>query len=191
MPAGWVSAGIGAIGLISNMTSSSNQASSNQQAVQAADPYAQYRPQAAQQLNSFVNNPNSYDAVANSSVGQAYQQAAARTMASQGYTGSGNALVAAANAGGQAYQQQFNNLAELAGANYSPATAQQMAMNANQTNATNNANNASNLGGLGSILGGLVGGGGGGSSGIPIGGDGAAAIQGDTDAGIGDLWTDD
>lgn len=185
MPAGWISAGIGAIGLISNMTSSSNQASANQQAVQAADPYAQYRPQAAAQLNAFVNNPNSYDAVANSSVGQAYQQAASRTMAAQGYTGSGNALVAAANAGGQAYQQQFNNLAELAGANYSPATASQLAIGANQTNATNNANNMSNLGGLGSLLSNQIFGGG--SSGIPIGGLGSSATQGDLDSGLGDL----
>lgn len=186
MPAGWVSAGIGAIGLISNMTSSSNQASANQQAVAAADPYAQYRPQAAQQLNSFVNNPNQSAAVVNSSVGQAYQQAAARTMAAQGYTGSGNALVAAANAGGQAYQQQFNNLAELAGANYSPATAAQMGMNAAQTNANNQNNNAANLGGLASSIGGLIGGGGG-SSGIPYGGTGYAATQGDFNAGLGDL----
>jgi hypothetical protein len=164
MPAGWISAGIGAIGLISNMTSSGDQQQANQQAVAAADPYAQYRPQAAQQLNSFVNNPNSYDAVANSSVGQAYQQAAARTMASQGYTGSGNALVAAANAGGQAYQQQFNNLAMLAGANYSPATASQLGMQAAQTNANNQSNIMSNLGGLaanlGSAFGGASGGGG-------------------------------
>jgi len=97
-----------------------------------------------------VNNPNSYDAVANSSVGQAYQQAASRTMASQGYTGSGNALVAAANAGGQAYQQNFNNLATLAGAAYSPATAGQIgANNANNAYGQNN-NTMANLGALAS-----------------------------------------
>lgn len=146
MPAAWVSAGVGLVGLYEGSQNASDSQQQAQQAQKAADPYAQYRPQAAQQLNSFVNNPNSYDAVANSSVGMAYQQAAARTMAAQGYTGSGNALVAAANAGGQAYQQQFNNLATLAGANYNPAAAGQIGAN-NASNAYEQNNNTmDNLG---------------------------------------------
>jgi hypothetical protein len=69
-------------------------------------------------------------------------------MAAQGYTGSGNALVAAANAGGQAYQQQFNNLATLAGANYNPAGAAQIQSN-NASNAYNQNNDTmANLGGV-------------------------------------------
>src|SRR5690606_33120613 len=40
---------------------------------------------------------------------------AERVMAAQGYTGSGNALAAAADAGGAAYQQEFDNLAMLSG----------------------------------------------------------------------------
>lgn len=88
----------------------------------AYDPYAQYRPAAAQQLQALMANPSS---AVNSSYGMAMQQAASRSMAAQGYTGSGNALVAAANAGGQAYQQQFNNLAMLSGATQSPAAAAQ------------------------------------------------------------------
>lgn len=148
MPAAWVSAGVGLVGLYESSQNASSSQQAAQQAQQAADPYAKYRGQAADQLNAFINNPNSYDAVANSSVGQAYQQAAARTMASQGYTGSGNALVAAANAGGQAYQQEFNNLAMLAGANYSPASAAQIGAN-NAYNAYNQNNNTlSNLGGV-------------------------------------------
>jgi len=82
------------------------------------DPYAQYRPAAAQKLNTLMNDPNS---IQNLPEYQAQMQAASRTMAAQGYTGSGNALVAAANAGGQAYQQAFNNLAMLSGAGQSPA----------------------------------------------------------------------
>ena len=88
----------------------------------AYDPYAQYRPAAAQQLNALMKDPSS---AVNSGYGLAEQQAASRTMASQGYTGSGNALVAAAQAGGNAYQQQFNNLAMLSGAGQSPASAMQ------------------------------------------------------------------
>ena len=88
------------------------------------DPYAQYRPQAAKQLQDLQANPGN---AANSSYGQAMSQAAGRTMAAQGYTGSGNALVAAANAGGQAYQQEFNNLTVLSGAGQNPAQAQGVA----------------------------------------------------------------
>lgn len=85
------------------------------------DPYAQYRPAAAAQLNTLMQNPGSAE---DTSYGKAMQQAAGRTMAAQGYTGSGNALVAAANAGGTAYQQEFNNLVTLSGAGQSPASAQ-------------------------------------------------------------------
>lgn len=82
------------------------------------DPYAPYRGAAAQKLNTLMNDPNS---IQNLPEYQAQMQAASRTMAAQGYTGSGNALVAAANAGGQAYQQAFNNLDMLSGASQSPA----------------------------------------------------------------------
>ena len=92
----------------------------------AYDPYAQYRPAAAQQLNALMKDPSS---AVNSGYGLAEQQAASRTMAAQGYTGSGNALVAAAQAGGNAYQQQFNNLAMLSGAGQAPASAMQAANN--------------------------------------------------------------
>lgn len=90
----------------------------------AYDPYAQYRPAAAEQLNKLMTTPGS---VTDLPSFQAQEQAAARTMAAQGYTGSGNALVAAAQAGGNAYQQAFNNLALLSGAGQSPAGAQQAA----------------------------------------------------------------
>jgi hypothetical protein len=138
----------GVLGVVGSFMGNNQQQQAQQQAVQAADPYAQYRPQAAQQLNSFMNNPNQISAVVNSPVGQAYQDAAARTMAAQGYTGSGNALVAAANAGGQAYQQQFNNLAMLAGANYSPASAAQLQAQGGQQQNQNTQNSMGALGGL-------------------------------------------
>lgn len=152
MPAAWVSAGVGLVGLYESSQNASSAQNAANQAAANADPYGPYRAQAAQQLNAFENNPNSFQAVENSPVGQAYQQAAGRTMAAQGYTGSGNALVASANAGGQAYQQQFNNLATLAGANYNPAGAAQIQAN-NASNAYNENNNTmANLGGLANSL---------------------------------------
>src|SRR5690606_21608400 len=47
---------------------------------------------------------------------RARMQAASRAVAAQGYSGSGNALVAAAEAGASVYQQAFDNLARLSGA---------------------------------------------------------------------------
>lgn len=123
MPWGVAAAVAGSVvtGMMSNSGSGSSGASSS---TSAYDPYSQYRPAAAQQLNALMQDPST---AVNSSYGQALQQGASRTMASQGYTGSGNALVASANAGGQAYQQQFNDLVTLSGAGQSPASAQSAA----------------------------------------------------------------
>lgn len=90
-------------------------------ATTAYDPYAPYRGQAAQQLQSLMSNPSSITQLPEY---KAAMQAASRLMAAQGYTGSGNAAVAAAQAGGTAYQQAFNNLAMLSGANQNPAAGQ-------------------------------------------------------------------
>jgi hypothetical protein len=114
------------------------------------DPYAQYRGGAAQKLNDMMNNYNSAD----NPVYESMLQAAQRQAASQGYNGSGNALVAAANAGGQAYQQQFNNLAMLSGAEQSPAQAGALA--AQQGN-YNTQMNQQMWGGMGSLFGRLGG----------------------------------
>lgn len=123
------------------------------------DPYAQYRGAAAQQLNQLMTNYNP----ANNPVYESMMQAAQRQAASQGYNGSGNALVAAANAGGQAYQQQFNNLAMLSGAEQSPAQAGALAAYQGNYNQQMNQNMWGGLGSLFGRLGGsLFGGGSGG-----------------------------
>lgn len=114
------------------------------------DPYAQYRGAAANQLNNLMTNYNPAD----NPVYESMLQAAQRQAASQGYNGSGNALVAAANAGGQAYQQQFNNLAMLSGAEQSPA---QGAMLAAQQGNYNQQMNQNMWGGMGSLFGRLAG----------------------------------
>lgn len=114
-----VSAGIGLVG--SYMSNKKGGSTSNSSATpQVYDPYAPYRGQAAQQLNTLMKDPNS---IQNLPEYKSMLQAASRQSASQGYNGSGNALVAAASAGGQAYQQAFNNLAMLSGAGQSPAQA--------------------------------------------------------------------
>jgi hypothetical protein len=89
-----------------------------------------------------------------SPVYEAMFQAAQRQSASQGYNGSGNALVAAANAGGQAYQQDFNDLAMLSGASANPAQAAGLAANqGNYNNSYNTQMQQQMWGNLGGIVG--------------------------------------
>lgn len=80
--------------------------------VEAADPLKAYRPEYAKQLDALMKDPSS---IQNTAEYKARQQAVARQLASQGYTGSGNALVEAAEAAGTSYQQAFQNLSGLAG----------------------------------------------------------------------------
>lgn len=77
------------------------------------DPFAEYRPEYAERLRALTADPSS---IKDTATYKARLMAAERTMASQGYTGSGNALVAAADAGASAYQQEFENLGMLSGA---------------------------------------------------------------------------
>lgn len=136
----WGMIGAAGVTLVGSMLTSDSGggggSSGGSSSTSAYDPYAQYRPAAATKLNDLMNNPSS---IQNLPEYQAQMQAASRTSAAQGYTGSGNALVAAANAGGQAYQQAFNNLAMLAGAGQSPALAQNAANQ--QANYQQQANN--------------------------------------------------
>lgn len=85
----------------------------------AADPFAAYRSAAAQQLMQLQQNPS---LVTQTPGYMAGMQAIERSMAGQGYLNSGIEAQAMAQYGGQAYQQQFSNLAMLSGASTSPAT---------------------------------------------------------------------
>ncbi len=123
----------------------------------AADPYAQYRGDAAARLNALSSDPSS---VQDGAVWKARQQAAARAIASQGYTGSGNAIIAAADAGAAAYQQEFDNLAMLSGANGGNSVAagiNQTGMNNqqgyNEQRMSNYAGMINNLGNLATTVG--------------------------------------
>ena len=134
MPAAWVGAAAAVYGTYES--SKSHKGGGGGGSAATYDPYAPYRGAAAEKLNALMNDPSS---IQNLPEYKADLQAASRTMAAQGYTGSGNALVAAVNAGGQAYQQAFNNLSMLAGAGQSPAAgaayAQQQQNYQNQQNA--------------------------------------------------------
>lgn len=83
-----------------------------QQGIAAADPLGAYRPKYAEQLDKLMSDPSS---IVDTPEYKARLEAAQRTMAAQGYLGSGNAIIEAANAGGAAYDQAVNRLTALAG----------------------------------------------------------------------------
>lgn len=88
------------------------QAQNYQNLAQQADPWAQYRAQYAQQLNSLMQNPSQIQSIPGYLAGL---QAVQRSLAAQGYQGSGNMMAALQNYGGNFYQQQLQNLSSLAG----------------------------------------------------------------------------
>lgn len=110
-------AAIGAgVAIYSASESSKNQKKAlkqNQTAIDKADPYAPYREDAAVRLNALIEDPSK---ITDTATYKARMQAAERTSAAQGYTGSGNAILGQAEAAAAAYQQEFSNLSALAGA---------------------------------------------------------------------------
>lgn len=122
----WAAIGAAAVGVVGSYLTSDHGGGGggSGESAQIYDPYAPYRGAAAEKLNALMADPTT---IQNLPEYQARMQAASRLMASQGYTGSGNALVAAANAGGIAYQDAFANLAQLSGATQNPATGAGMA----------------------------------------------------------------
>lgn len=125
-----------------------------EEAQAAADPYAAYRPAAAAKLNDLSSGKTDVSTTASY---EARMKAAERTMAAQGYTGSGNALVAAADAGAAAYQQEFDNLAMLAGASTgttNAANAAKTTVTTQQSSGNASANQTSQIGqGITAIIG--------------------------------------
>lgn len=81
--------------------------------MEAMDPFAEHRPYYADQLKALTDDPSK---IKDTATYKARLMAAERTMASQGYTGSGNAMVAAADAGAAAYGQEMEYLMALSGA---------------------------------------------------------------------------
>jgi hypothetical protein len=125
MPAGWVSAGVAAIGVANQMGAfgGGGGTSSGQY-----DPYGQYRGQAATQLNTLMNNPS----LAMSQPGYQQQlqqgtQASQAAAAASGTLQSGAQSAALQNLGQTTFSQYYNsqlaNLMQLSGASQSPAAA--------------------------------------------------------------------
>lgn len=159
-----------AIGVAGSSSEGKKNRSAAADAASASNPFGPYRDEYAQKLQFLMYHPK--QAEKNMPAYKAMMQGAQRTMAAQGYTGSGNALAAAASAGGQAYQQDFNNLALLSGAGIQPGSSQTAA--AGQIIGSNNQEG----GQMAQILG-ILGQGSGGKSG----GGEAASHQGDAGGG--------
>ena len=188
MPAGWVSAGVAAVGLVNNMTSGNTGPSSQSQ----SDPYGPYRGQAANQLNSLVNNPSqALSAPGFQQTLQQGQQTVNRGMAATGQLQSGAEQSALQSLGQNTFSSYYNaqlaNLMQLSGASQSPAAAglaQSQAATLAQNRTWQNVNQASSaIGGLFNTGGNSNLGGGAlnyyGSSAIS----GAGSLLGDTGAG--------
>jgi hypothetical protein len=119
--------------------------------IAASDPLGAYRPKYAAELDKLMSDPSS---IVDTPEYKARLEAAQRTMAAQGYLGSGNAIIEAANAGGAAFDQAFNRLNSLAGG--TPGAGYNTAVNAategNQQKLSAYAGVANNLTNLGSTL---------------------------------------
>lgn len=144
------SAAIGAGTAIYSSRQASRQARSQEQlareGIEAADPYRQYRGEAATRLNDLMKDPTK---ITETGAYKARMQAVERQLASQGYTGSGNALVEAAEAAGTVYQQEFENLGRLSGAFTTPGGGYE---NASTTMANAGAQQLSGTAGVGNNL---------------------------------------
>lgn len=116
---GWIAAALGLVGSIFGAKKAKKQAKQDKEMMErqiaAMDPYGPYRAAAAERLNSLTE-----DNVTQTQQFKTRQDAVARQMAAQGFTGSGNALIAASQAGGESYQQEFDNLARMAGIDKQP-----------------------------------------------------------------------
>lgn len=123
-------------------------------AAKGADPYAEYRAGAAADLDALQADPSK---IKNTAEYKARMMAAERTMASQGYTGSGNAMVAAAEAGASVYQQAFDNLARQSGVDVGLQTAAGVSSTGLQTAQNSSDNYLSSIGGVANNIGNLAG----------------------------------
>jgi hypothetical protein len=96
-----------------------------QAAQRAADPFAQYRGYYGDQLKALTQDPNSITKLPGY---QAGLEAVQRSMAAQGFAGSGNMATALQKYGGDFYNQTMDRYAQLAGAGANPAAAAQLGL---------------------------------------------------------------
>lgn len=166
MPAGWVSAGVAAIGVANQMgafgsSGGGGGGGGGSTSSGTYDPYGQYRGQAATQLNTLINNPST--AMSQPGYQQSLQQgtrAAQRGAAASGQLQSGAEQMALQDVGqntfGAYYNQQLANLMQLSGASQTPAAAnfaQQQAASLAQTRGYQNINQlTSTIGAFGNLF---------------------------------------
>lgn len=84
----------------------------------AADPFGPYRSQYADQLSALTRDPSGITKMPGYEAGL---QAVQRSMAAQGYNGSGNMMTALSKYGGDFYNNAVSQLSGLAGAGINPA----------------------------------------------------------------------
>ena len=143
-PSNLMTMGTGAYGLIQ-----ANQLSqAAQRAQQQADPFGPYRQQYAQQMAALSADPSKLQQMPGY---QAGLQAVQRSMAAQGYTGSGNMMAALSKYGGDFYNQTMNMYGGFAGAGVNPGTGAQLGLQG-QALGTNLAINSLGLMGRGAGL---------------------------------------
>lgn len=98
-----------------------------------ADPWGAYRGDAAGRLDALSRDPSS---ITSDPGYEAGLQAVQRSMAAQGYQGSGNMMAALQKYGGDFYEKAIARLSGLAGAGQNPAAGPTLEMQGN-VNATN------------------------------------------------------
>lgn len=89
----------------------------SREAMNRSDPFGPERVKYAQELDMLRQDPSRVERLPGYKAGL---QAVERKMASQGYLGSGNMMVALHDYGGRMYDAEANRLAQLAGAGISP-----------------------------------------------------------------------
>lgn len=113
-----------------------------------ADPNAAYRPGYAAQLSTLAGDPSSIYKLPG---WQAGNEAVQRSMAAQGYQGSGNMAVALQKYGQDFYNQALNQYGSLSGIGFNPASAGQIGIqgNADAINLAGQSLNSLGYGGAG------------------------------------------
>lgn len=128
MPAGWVSAAVGAVGLINNMTSGGGGGGGGGGSSQTYDPYSPYRAGAASTLQTLLQDPSA--ALSQPGYQQQLKQGMETTkrgMAASGQLQSGAEQAALQSLGQNTFAQYYNsmlaNYAQYSGATQNPASA--------------------------------------------------------------------
>lgn len=140
----WGYVGAAAITVVGGYISQRKASKDRKEAMKAQNPNMPYQSEYATRLHTLITDPSSIEDTA---AYKARMMGAARAMSAQGYTGSGNALVAAANAGGAAYQQAFQNLGAASGLGFAPGRGAMSAANQNAQDRSDLLNSAVFAGG--------------------------------------------